>query len=181
MEIGTVIASTVSVNRDGETPVRLVTCTVSGPTDIRTIQLITPFGDANPIVGSRLLILPAESAWEFGIMVEDVLASAAVLIGDKVLAANTPAGITAYVAARAATGFVELNGTSDTAVAFTQMKAAFDTLRTELTALVTAFNTHKHTGVTAGAVSSGPTDTPGVPPVADMTAANVSTVKVLLP
>ena len=174
MEVGTVISSIVSVNRDGETPVRLVTCTVSGPTDVRTIQLLAPFGDANPIPGSKLLILPAESAWEFGIMAEDVLASAAVLVGDKVLAANTVAGITAYIAARAATGFIELNGTTDTAVAFTQMKAAFDTLKGELTALVTAFNAHKHTG-------SGGTDTPGVPPFADMTSANVSTVKVLLP
>jgi len=72
---------------------------------------------------------------------------------------------------------IHLNGDSDTAIAFTDMKVAFDLLRTELNALVTAYNTHVHTVAGGTGVPTTPT-TPGVPAVADMSGAEVPTVKV---
>jgi hypothetical protein len=180
MEIGTVIASTVQPNRDGSASVRMVTCSVSGPTDVRSVQLLAPFGDHSPIPGAKLFIVPAESAWEFGIAAEDVVALAALGIGDKLLAANNAAGVTtAQIAMRGATGMIELNGTSDTATAFAQMKIAFDTLRTEINAAIAIFNTHTH--ITDPPATVDPPAAPMVPAVADMSAANVSTVKVALP
>lgn len=66
---------------------------------------------------------------------------------------------------------------TDYAVQFTAMKSAFDTLKSELNTLVTVFTAHVHPGVLAGAASTGPTPTPGTPPAADMSGAQVSNVR----
>ena len=63
---------------------------------------------------------------------------------------------------------VILNGGSDWAVQFSALQTAFDELKT-------AFNTHKHTGVTVGAGVSGITDTLSA---ADISLAKINTVKV---
>jgi hypothetical protein len=62
---------------------------------------------------------------------------------------------------------VMINGDSDTAIAFTDMKVAFDTLKAELNALVTAYNAH----------ASHPPGN-GVTAIADMSGAEISTIKV---
>ena len=68
-------------------------------------------------------------------------------------------------------GNVEVNGTADFAVAYDDLKAAFDQLKTELNTFVAVYNGHAHPGgvVTPQAVTA----------TADMTAAKVATV--LLP
>ena len=75
-------------------------------------------------------------------------------------------------------GNIELNGNTDSAIAFTDMKLAFDTLRTELNAFVSVFNAHVHTATMPGPGVSGPIAAPAIAAVADMTAAEVPTVKV---
>lgn len=65
-------------------------------------------------------------------------------------------------------GDIYLNGNADSAIAYTDMKAAFDQLVTEV-------NAHTHGGVTTG---SGVSGAPSVPATADMTAAEVTNVKV---
>lgn len=64
--------------------------------------------------------------------------------------------------------YVALNGTSNFAVKYTELKTAFDLLRTELNNFVTIFNAHVHGGVTTGSGNSGSTSTPGIPATADM-------------
>lgn len=65
-------------------------------------------------------------------------------------------------------GDIYLNGSADSLIAYTDMKTAFDQM-------ITDFNAHTHTGVTTGSGTSG---TPSVPSSADMTGAEVPTVKV---
>lgn len=185
MEIGIVMApSYLSVNRDGLTPVRLAQCMVSVPTDLRVIQLIGNTDDS-PVVGSKILILPVESAWECGMTLESILPSLLTLIGDKVIAASTAVGVPSPLSQislraipNATGGQIELGGITDWVVAFTDMKIAFDSLKATVQANYTAYTAHKHTGVTTGPGSSGTTDTPGTAPTADMTAAKVTTVQV---
>lgn len=66
--------------------------------------------------------------------------------------------------------YIALNGTSNFAVKYTELKTAFDLLRTELNNLITVFNAHIHSGVTSGGGTSGVTTVPGVPATADMSA-----------
>lgn len=76
-------------------------------------------------------------------------------------------------------GSLELNGADDYAVAYTDLKEAFDTLRDELNAFISVFNGHVHSYL-PGPGSPTPTDAPatsGTDAEADMSPARVSTVR----
>ena len=177
MEVGTTMApSIVSVNRDGLTPVRLVQCMVSGPTDLRTVQLAAA-ADVNPVVGTKLLIMEIEPAWEVGFQLEDILAAVTTLIGDKVFAAMTAPGVASplsQIALRAVPnplgGQIELGGAADYVVAFNDMKIAFDLLKAQ-------FNVHTHSYI-PGALAAVNTAPPLPQATADMTPAMVVNVTV---
>lgn len=55
-------------------------------------------------------------------------------------------------------GDLELNGNDDNAVRFSELKSGFDTLKTDLNSLITAYNSHTH--ITTATVGASPT--PGV-------------------
>lgn len=74
-------------------------------------------------------------------------------------------------------GNVEINGNADSAVAFTDLKTAFDQLKTDLNNFITVFNAHVHPGVTSGSASTSASATPGISSAADMSGAEVPTVK----
>lgn len=68
-------------------------------------------------------------------------------------------------------GQIQLNGSTNSIIDYTNMLAAFNLLRTELNAVITAYNAHTH------GASPGPS-VPGVSAIADMSGAEVPTVKV---
>lgn len=76
---------------------------------------------------------------------------------------------------------VQLNGNTNFAVKYTELKSAFDTLKTDFNNLVTAYNSHIHittatigAGATPGVIS--PTATIGTSSTADMSASKNSKV-----
>lgn len=78
---------------------------------------------------------------------------------------------------------LELQGNADFAVAYTDLKLAFDQLKTDLNALITAYNAHIH--VTTATIGPGPalgvispTVSTGTPSTADMSGAKISDIKV---
>lgn len=75
---------------------------------------------------------------------------------------------------------IQLGGTADWAVAYTDLKSAFDSLKQSITDLTNGFNAHMHATAALGAPSV-PTPTPplipAIPPTADMTAAKVTAVR----
>ena len=70
------------------------------------------------------------------------------------------------------------SGATDFAVAYTDLKTAFDQLKQDLNTLINLYNFHVHSGVTTGPGSTGTTPSVGTPSSADMTAAKVDKVKV---
>ena len=72
-------------------------------------------------------------------------------------------------------GEVEINGKTDYAVAYTDLKAAFDKLVSDFNALVTAYNSHTHPTAAPGAPSVG--SAPGTSSAADMSGAKVEKVR----
>jgi hypothetical protein len=75
-------------------------------------------------------------------------------------------------------GTAIINGDADFAVAYTDLKTAFDQLKTDYdTFISTKYNMHVHPGVTAGAASTAVTLTVGSSSTADMAGAKVATVK----
>lgn len=175
MEVGTVISTTVGPNRDGTSTVRLATCSVLDLTDVRTVQLLGP-DDYNPSPGAKLLVIPIESSWEVGIPLEPMVAAVAgTLVGERVITSDVLAAKKAFIAWRN-TGILEVNGTTDFAVAYTDLKIAFDQLKSDFDTFVTVkYNLHNHPTAPPGVVSV-PSVT-GTSSTADMSAAKVATVK----
>lgn len=65
---------------------------------------------------------------------------------------------------------VALNGNTNFAVKYTEMKTAFDNLKTQLNNFITVFNGHKHGGVDTGVGVSLIPDSSGTSATADMAA-----------
>ena len=75
------------------------------------------------------------------------------------------------------TSAVELNGNTNFAVKYTELKSAFDTFKNDFnTFITTVYNLHVHAGVTVGAGSTAVTPSIGTATVADMTTAKNSKV-----
>ena len=164
MDIGTVISTTVGPNRDGTSTVRLATCTVDDPTDVRTVQIVGP-DDYSPSPGAKLLVMAIEPSWEVGLPLEPMVAAVAgTLVGERVITSDVLGVQKSYVAFRN-TGVLEVNGTADFAVAFTDLKTAFD-------AFIIEYNAHVHATAAVGTPSA-----PTVPSTASIDAAKVLTVK----
>lgn len=73
---------------------------------------------------------------------------------------------------------VEVNGNADFAVAYNDLKAAFDQLKSDFDNFVNLkYNLHVHPGVVAGPASTGVTPLVGASSTADMSGAKVDTVK----
>jgi hypothetical protein len=72
-------------------------------------------------------------------------------------------------------GDIFLNGNTDNAVAYTDLKTAFDNLKSELNAFITKYNTATYT--ISGVGTTGKTSAPATPATADMTGAKVNNVK----
>lgn len=176
-EIGTAVSSIVGPNRDGLLPARLCTCTVSSPTDIRTVQLIGP-ADHAPIVGEKILIIPVEDSWELGIQIDNLVTALALAVGERVFAAFTASGV-ASVLARIALdpitggGCVKIGSGTGTAVEFARLKIAFDQLKAD-------HDSHVHPAGklldSTGAACTGSTTVPAAGSTADMTAAQSPSV-----
>lgn len=179
MEIGIVRSTSIAKNRDGTTDVRLVQVEVSDPLDIRTAQLAGPI-DHNPRNGTRVLLVDAESAWQFAIVVEDIVAAVETAIGEKVLAATDSNGDQKSYLALRSDGNLELNGTADFGVRFSELEAAFNQLKSDLNNVVTFINGatgvgHVHTCPVGGGSTTAMTGT-AVASSADISDAKVETV-----
>jgi hypothetical protein len=178
MEIGTVLTTTLGVNRDGTTPVRLMHVQFADLADIRTVQLLA-VDDYNPSPNTKVAVYEVEPSWEVGIPLENIGAAALTAAGERVISSDLLGVAKAYAAWRN-TGVLELNGATDFAVAFTDLKTAFDQLKTDLNNFITVFNGvnpvgHTHTDSVGGTTTAmGAFATPST---ADMTPAKVATVK----
>lgn len=108
----------------------------------------------------------------------DIIANTTILL-DSLISAEVSSLIVKLTGATS----VQLNGNTNFAVKYTELKTAFDLLRTELNSLITMYNTHIHiTTATVGATATpgilSPTVLQGTPAVADMSAAQ--NLKVLM-
>jgi phage gp45-like len=74
-------------------------------------------------------------------------------------------------------GEVEIMGNADYAVAFTDLKTAFDSLKATVDDHITKYNLHKHGGVSTGGGSTAIPDTIAVVSTADMSGAKVDKVR----
>ncbi len=159
MEItGIVRGREIKKNRDGSTAKMLLQVEITNPQDIQTVELMRQAGeDTNPPDGSRVLILEVGPSWKIAVASDDNIVPT-MSAGEKRLYSTSGGSVVADIKLLA-DGTIEVNGNSDFAVAFNDLKTGFDNL-------VTDFNAHTH--------GTQPIPTPST---ASIDAAKVDTVK----
>jgi hypothetical protein len=151
--------------------------------DLRDVQLMQHGGrDYNPANGSQVLVIPISSSWLLGIAVDDGIEPEGDE-GDHEVYATDSEGVKTARVKCCADGTVELNGTADHLVRYSELEATFNQLRDDFNALVQAFNAHPHiTTATVGASATvgtiAPTTLTADPSTADISTAKVDEVKV---
>ena len=169
MLLGKIKGSEVRKNRDGEKPVRILQCEISDPDDIQSVELIGMDGeDTNPEDDTACIIIPLGEAYKVAIAVDDGIEST-VDKGEKKIYSYENGVIKAFLHLLRTgeinlandlgsikikpDGTVEINGSGDFAVGFTQLQA-------RLIAMANIFSTHTHSNVTNGpSISGGPSAT----------------------
>jgi hypothetical protein len=179
VQIGLVTDSEVTENRDAEETSLMLQCEISQIDDVQAVELYTQAGeDYRPVDGSSVVILAAGRAWKIAIASEDGIESI-VEKGERLLYST---GLVGDLPEKRATIYlksdstIELNGSADFAVAFNDLKAAFDQLKDELNTFIDDYNLHNHPTAPPGVVSTP--SVAGTPAAADMSGAKVESVKV---
>lgn len=158
---GIVRGTEIKKNRDGTANALMLSCEISGPKDIQSVEyMANPYDNYVPEVGSTVIIIPLTKSWKIAIANYDSVAFDSTLSpGERKLSAPG----NSYIQLND-DNTIELNGSADFAAAFNELKAGFDQL-------VSDFNSHVH--VETGASTATPT----VPSTASIDAAKVDEVK----
>ena len=150
-----------------------------GLEDVQTSISAQPFGvDSNPVKNMIAVYAPTSEMGKtiiIGYLNPDAIAE---IGGHRMYSTDDSGDVQAEIYLRA-NGDAEINGDSDNMVRFSELKTAFDALRSDHNSLVTAFNAHMH--ATAGTGPPVP-PTPGAgipaqPSTADISGAKIDNVK----
>lgn len=164
--IGRVTGREIKANMDSGADKLLLQVEVTEPDDVRTIQLMTQAGeDCNPADDSQVLIVNVTDSFALVIGADDGIVPS-MNAGERKLYSVAAGAIAAHMNLLN-TGVIEINGNTDFAVKYNELKTAFDQL-------VSDFDSHLHSGVTTGGGTSGP---PTASSTADMSGAKVDEVK----
>lgn len=144
-----------------------------GKDDVREAAQYTPSGiDSSPIKGMKAIYAQTSRSTEpviIGYINESTVEEGEI----QIFSLNSDGEQQSYVKC-VKDGNVELNGNEDFAIAYNDMKDAFDELKEDLNTFIDDYNLHTHVA------PSGTTGTPsitGTPSSADMNAAKVDTIK----
>jgi phage gp45-like len=177
--IGTVLGSEVTKNKDADEDSRILQVELTNTDDVQSIEQMGQVGeDSSPQPGARVIVLDLSPSYRVAVAAEDGV-TPAVADGEKEFYSYDSSGSKLATIRLLSDASIELNGNTDFAVAFDDLKVAFDQLRDDFNDFVsTVFNVHAHPGVTAGAASTGPPPVGGSPSSADMAGAKVDSIKV---
>ncbi len=142
-----------------------------GAKDPRTAYEVAPYGvDAVPPKGWKALYMHTEAA-DTDVIIGYVNESAIMDHGDTRLYSEGDLDIRIKK-----NSTIEIGGDADNMMRYSEMKAAFDQLRSDLNNHIAIFNAHVHAVVSGTAT---PTATPSTPSSADMSAAKIDEIKTL--
>jgi phage gp45-like len=128
----------IKKNRDSSQNVLMLQCEISGTGDNQSVEYMSHAGDDHiPPIGSIVTILSAGKSWKIAIASNDKINFNSNLSEGEKEIYSSAAGIKEAIITLLNTGNIEINGNSDFAVAFNDLKAGFDQLKSD-------FNTHVH-------------------------------------
>lgn len=147
--IGTVKGFQIGPNRDGTEDVLLLQVEMSDPDDIQTVEYYSGAGDDTiPPEGSLVTILSVGRAWKIAIASNDNIAPT-MAEGERKIYSSDAGVIKAFIN-WLADGDLELNGNANSAVTFSALNTALQSL---VTAINATFATKLDGGGTAGVLS----------------------------
>jgi hypothetical protein len=137
VQIGIVTNSEVTETRDEDTKSLLLQCEITQIDDVQTVELYRQAGeDYRPPDESTVVILAAGRAWKIAVASDDGIESI-VEKGERLLY-SSDAGAKKATLYFKKDGTLEVNGDTDFAVAFDDLKAGFDAHVAEVTANLNA-------------------------------------------
>jgi hypothetical protein len=205
MPVGEVTNREVRPNRDGVDNKLLLTAVISDPNDKQTVELFTQSGQKyNPPDGAKLFVVESGKSWKIAVACDDGVApNPDMAQGDSELysIANGERKAKIYLAADGKIEFendnckiaidndgkieidfsseLVVNSGTDNAVRFSDLKAGFDQLKTDLNAFIQKYGPHTHTGgVAAGGLTGSPNPPIPLDSTATIDAAKIDEIKV---
>lgn len=153
---------------------RLIKFLRMGLDDVQECSQIGPFGfESNPVKSLIAVYMKTEQLGE-PVIVGYINKSLLTDVGESRQYSTDSDGNVVFDLIMKNDGTAEFGGSTDNMVRFSELKLAFDQLKTDHNSLVTAFNTHIHP--TPSGPSSPPTPAPGIP--ASSSTANVDGAKI---
>lgn len=175
---GTVTGREIVKNRDGLTDRLMLQVEMSDTDDIQTVELYNTHGEDNsPIDGTKVIVIDLGSAFKIAIAADDGIVPSMQVGEKKIYSLDSGGAIVAFIN-YLESGIIEINGNADFAVRYLELETAFNDLKSEYDDLVTKFNVHIHSGVTAGGANTGGSDVSGNSSTADISDAKIDNIKV---
>lgn len=148
-----------------------------GKSDVQTAIAAAPFGVDSVPIKDTVAVYAQTSDKETKVLIGYLNKNSKAGDGELRLFSVDANGIEKTFLWLKSSGDLELNGATYNAVRFQQLQTGFDQLKTELNALITAYNTHQHTSTAPTLPTVGNTS-PGVAATASIATAKSDTVKV---
>ena len=177
IESGEITGRRVAKNMDSETATQLLQVSLVEDGDTQEVEeMHIPNFQYRPETGSRGFIARITQAWKICVGIDDKVTKVSLNAGEFYLY-STSGGLVKANIKGVNDGTLEINGSSDFAVAFNDLKTAFDQLQSDHDALLAEYKIHVHAGVTTGAGSTSAAGSSLLPSSADIDPAKVLTVK----
>lgn len=157
---------------------RLTKILRSGKSDVQTAIEAAPYGtDANPIAGMQAVYAPSSNKSKkviIGYLNKNQVAA----VGEHRSYSTDEEGNLKFFVWIKNDGTLQLGGSVKHIANYEGLETAFNALKDDFNNFITAYNSHTHAGVTAGASVTAIT-TPGTPSTADITPAKNDKIKTI--
>jgi len=129
-------------NRDSGADQRMLSCEMTSPDDVQSVELSNTSGeDNNPLNDDVVLVLSITDAYKIGLLIDDgVSPDSSIERGEKLIYSRDSSNSVMAKIAFKKDGQIIMNGGTDYAVAFGQLKVAFDQLKLELNSALSALS-----------------------------------------
>ncbi len=177
LEAGEITGRQVAKNMDSETETQILQVQLTEDEDVQNPEeMHIPNFQYRPETGVRAFVARVTAAWKTCVGIDDKVTKVA-LNGGEFYLYSVSGGLVKANIKGVNDGILEINGSTDFAVAFNDLKIAFNQLQSDHDALLNEYKLHVHTGVTTGAGSTSAAGSALSPSSADIDPAKVATVK----
>ena len=178
IDIGTIRGYEVTKDGDSDEESRMLQIEFTREDDLQAVEQVGQVGeDANPHPGARVIVVDLGPSYRVAIATSDGI-TPTVLEGERELYSYDSGGNKLATLRILSDSNIEINGNTDFAVRFNELKTAFDQLQADHDDLVSKYNLHVHGGVLSGAANTAATLTTDSPSTANIDPAKVPNVKV---